>query len=65
MVKREREPYVSKIMTQPEFILDRQHSLERDLGYYKQKLDEAIMRETERFESYKKLVSEVNRILEE
>lgn len=64
LVKSEREPHVTRIKTFLEFKADKIASLKRDVEYYKKNLDETIDRETDRVNTYKTIVAEVNRILE-
>ena len=63
VVKSETEPYVSEIPSFEKFQQDKMHSLQRDLTYYNEKLQESREREKGRLLAYQIIKSEVKRIL--
>ena len=63
LVKSDRTPYIIELKSFLEFKDEKKKSLDRDLDYYQKNLNEIIKRETDRLNAYKKIVSEVNRIL--
>lgn len=63
LVKSETEPYVSEIPSLEKFIWDKAFSLNRDLKYHEEKIIESTKREQDRFETYRTIRSEVERIL--
>lgn len=64
LVKRDREPYIQEIPSLEKFKVDKFASLNRDIEYHTKNMKEAHQREWERVHAYRKLRSEVARILE-